>query len=828
MKASQLFLGDNRCSNLVSPLLSLLVVLAMPCFGQVTQEQITNGLVSYYPLDQLVPGSTNATPDLVSRRDLIMYLGDSAHYMNGPAYIVADTHPGMGDSSNVMNLTQSPSPTVLVYFGTGQSALTGQGDFLPFINQRGATMNFWMKGAVPPAQDQRVMAECAQNGSGVPFFSLSSQPASKLGLGYFLRAATAGPDPNGVTAFPMFDGTWELPVLGNGNTIWNQAASYTTNTIFDNNWHMLTTIIEINGDLHVFVDGNYDPGANTTTDNEGNPAMATSIGVTNVYYTTNIYPYSTPPTNNPPPNGFVRWVISGLDLAGAATAFGGFDRNNSISGGPPVRLSDIGFWNRVLSPDEIKFVMTNGLPPVQLINFNPPATVFFNADLDEVGLGDQVGLHWNVSGETNISISGLGNVTALGFNASTNVIVNCDTNFTLTAGNGLVSDKSITVSIKAFPGVSPDWHLIQRFDGLFTDTTSGINGHGWVGHFGSISFHPDYWNVLTLTNGGGTNKILTPQSGYAENGEAGALAYGLLNGLTMPPNQSNTLFFRFALKDPGPNAAGFLSDLDCGIGLSDKPFFNGPHDVTGSSPGTAPNVGPFISIIRNSGGKFNGGPFDLVAQDYGGGSVTNMYSYIASVDPNGLQTNVNYYVWMDFQNNNTMAVTNPGVSTNTVNEALYSIWLQKQGDATRTLLFSNFHGNRDYVNSFDSPTPYLNKVFVSVGSELFTNSTPGAYITTNMIAVDDFYLSKNGFQSSIPRLLDIRSIASGTIGVTIGWDSLGSIYQTNTYTVQRKFNLTDPIWTTQTNGLPSGGDSTSFTDTTVGSSDAAFYRIVWP
>jgi hypothetical protein len=41
-------------------------------------------------------------------------------------------------------------------------------------------------------------------------------------------------------------------------------------------------------------------------------------------------------------------------------------------------------------------------------------------------------------------------------------------------------------------------------------------------------------------------------------------------------------------------------------------------------------------------------------------------------------------------------------------------------------------------------------------------------------------------------------------------------------------NLTDPVWTTLTNGLPSGGDFTSYTDKTVGSAPTAFYQITWP
>jgi len=97
-----------------------------------------------------------------------------------------------------------------------------------------------------------------------------------------------------------------------------------------------------------------------------------------------------------------------------------------------------------------------------------------------------------------------------------------------------------------------------------------------------------------------------------------------------------------------------------------------------------------------------------------------------------------------------------------------------------------------------------------------------------MIVLDDFYLSTNGYDHTIPRLFQIASIARGSTNATINWYSLGSLFQTNTYSVQRKFNLTDTFWTTLTNGLPSGGDFTSYTDNTLGSSPTAFYRMTWP
>ncbi len=167
------------------------------------------------------------------------------------------------------------------------------------------------------------------------------------------------------------DGTYQLPCVAYE---YNQGSQNTsaTNPVLDGNWHMLTTTIDTNGDFHVFVDGIYDPGLQSGgpyTDHEGNLAIGLPLDVTNMYYTTNLYPYpsylpgqpygGSTPASNPPPNGYVCWV-SKLNYT-ADTTFGGFIRNSSQAGGLVCRLSDIGFWNRVLSTNEIQFVFTNGL-----------------------------------------------------------------------------------------------------------------------------------------------------------------------------------------------------------------------------------------------------------------------------------------------------------------------------------------------------------------------------------------------------------------------------------------------------------------------------------
>jgi hypothetical protein len=410
----------------------------------------------------------------------------------------------------------------------------------------------------------------------------------------------------------------------------------------------------------------------------------------------------------------------------------------------------------------------------------------------------------------------------------------------LTLHNGIAPDQSATLSVRSFAGVSSSWHLIERFaqyPDTINDVLGGLTTNNWISAGGDFFGGFDKWNVFSVTNSGAVNKVLTPRTGYNPNASAsngfssrGALSYARLGSLTMPPGQSNTLFFRFSLREPGPTA-GHLSDLDFGVGLSDYSFL-GPSAGLGYYGGTGGGFGPYFSIIRNSGGQFNGGRFNLFAPDTtdpASGNTAGSFSYTNSVDPSGLQTNVNYLVWMDIANYNTH---NSGTNT-TVNQAQYSVWLMKEGDAGRMLLLSNFHGNRDYVNFNpvnDNPTPFLDKVFFNIGSEDWLSSTnaAGAYFTTNMLAVDDIYLSKSGFNSTIPRLFDVTSVVRGAGMVTITWDSLGSMFGTNTYSVQRKLNFNDPTWTPLTNALSSGGDTTTFVDTTAGANSSAFYRISWP
>jgi len=513
MKALQFFLGDWRCFSL---LLGLLIFSTAPCQSQVTPGQIANALVDYYPLDS-VSGVT--TPDLVNRRDMTLFNMSSNS-------IVPANHPGMGGGSNCFNFSQSGMPTVIYYQSTGQNPLDGSGDFLPFINQRGATMNFWVKGPLPASNDQRVMAECANNGDAQAFFSLSTQPSSRSnnGLGYFLRENVPITDTNGVSANQLPDGTYQTPAF---YYIWSQSSQYTTNVLFDNDWHMVTTEIGTNGDVHVFVDGNYDPGNQTTAtlDHEGNPAISPPIDVTNTYYVTNIYPFSNPPTNNPPPSGYVHWMVPGLNVAGAFTTFGGYNRNGSISPGPACQLSDIGFWNRVLSTNEIQFLMTNGISDCIVINCSlcHPSITSFSANLSTVHPGESVTLQWHIQAITSTPIVSLslspviGEVTnATDFttgNGATNRIVFTNTTFVLSLTNlnncGYTEvqnprSASVTVVPLSFSGMT--YLLSDPGNGgnpSFTMTWNSITNHTYTVQR-KLDLADPTWTTLTsgLPSGG--------------------------------------------------------------------------------------------------------------------------------------------------------------------------------------------------------------------------------------------------------------------------------------------------------------------------------------
>ena len=142
-----------------------------------------------------------------------------------------------------------------------------------------------------------------------------------------------------------------------------------------------------------------------------------------------------------------------------------------------------------------------------------------------------------------------------------------------------------------------------------------------------------------------------------------------------------------------------------------------------------------------------------------------------------------------------------------------------------------FHGwdYSQYGVYSDFPSPYLNKIFMSVASEAIQSADNGAFFEPIILSCLLVVLEREWFQFHHTQAVQPHGHCQGSEGnVTITWESLGSLFQTNTYSVQRKINLNDATWTTVQSGVVSGGVFTSFTDATSGGNTHAFYRITWP
>jgi hypothetical protein len=437
----------------------LLALQIVAGHGQATWCRIDNGLLDYYPMDSVKAGIT--TEDVVGGRSLMLANMNSNN-------VVSASHPGMGGSSNCLYFSQSGGPTLAYYNSTGQNPLTGGGDFLPFINQRGATMSFWIKGNEPASTEKQFFGECANDGEADPIFLISAAstypiPSNSQAL-FRLRDTANATDPNGVACIQMPNGTYELPAPGN---YWLQVSNYTANPVLDGNWHMFTMTIDSNAVVQVYVDGIRDTGSGGFTDPSGESVTCPPLWTTNYYYTTNNYPTTGSP--NPPPNGFVRWMMNGLyNNNSGITTFGGYIRNGVKNSGLVCQMNDLGFWNRVLEPDEIMFLATNESAIVLPVNCSLclPAIANFSANPSTVHPGEMVTIQWDIQAVTSEPILSLSldpaigevtNVTSyVNGVGATNITVFTNTTFVLSLTNidscgDLIGQPSTSISVTVVP-----------------------------------------------------------------------------------------------------------------------------------------------------------------------------------------------------------------------------------------------------------------------------------------------------------------------------------------------------------------------------------------
>ncbi len=360
-------------------------------------------------------------------------------------------------------------------------------------------------------------------------------------------------------------------------------------------------------------------------------------------------------------------------------------------------IDEVAIWERPLSAAEVAILTTGYItnPPSRL---TPLVVNSFKSDFPAVAKGDATLLRWDVpANATQVILEPLGDVTSRTISGvgSTNVTVNKTTSFVLTVKRGAELMKATNV-IGAVEGVAGNWSLLDNFD-FYNPGSLGANGW-WVDIAGGSSV-----SVVTPT---GCNRL-------AKTAVSTAGVYLPLKGLTVQSNQSCTLFFRMLVPTNIPT--GFLRQY---LGITDRP---GNFVYQYES-----NIGPAVRPNYNEAGQ-NPGDWLLASINYPYSPPT--------FATNILEAGAVYSVWID--------VTNVFMSDGTPgNEDLFSAYLQKEGEPGRTALFESFVSDRDLSLSDPLtgglPTDPLNRIYI-------------CGIGADSAMFDDFYLSKVGYNATVPR-----------------------------------------------------------------------------
>jgi hypothetical protein len=317
----------------------------------------------------------------------------------------------------------------------------------------------------------------------------------------------------------------------------------------------------------------------------------------------------------------------------------------------------------------------------------PLAIRKFQSSLPAVATGDNVTLHWDVSKDA----------TAIEINEG---VGNVMPNTTVGAG-------SITVPISA----SKQFILtVRRGTETVTATNNVVAVTGIAPNWALLDnfdtyangpFPSTYWgdlggnSIVTTIN---TNRMLDMRG-------TGRLAVLPLGELTAREGQERTLFGRIYVQgDP-------VTAVQSYFGLSDRGF-RSVGDVTDAG-GAGPSAQPGNSL----------GELMIGARNGVGG--------VLDFAPPALETGQLYNLWID--------VKNDPIATGDI----FSIWLQKVGDTARTKVFSDYISNRDPAGNpgaagGGATLPDLDKVFLGNN-------------TANAVFFDDIYISKSGYNSTIPR-----------------------------------------------------------------------------
>ncbi len=433
-------------------------------------------------------------------------------------------------------------------------------------------------------------------------------------------------------------------------------------------------------------------------------------------------------------------------------------------------IDEVALWSRALSPAELATVIASGVPTVGAAVL-PLEIRYFTSDFASAAQGDKVMLRWDATKDAALAIdNGVGSVTANSIAGVGNleVTVNATATYTLTASRGTES-KTAKITVRSVSGVAAGWRVLEDFENYAAGPILGK---------GSWKNPEGVGTVIDL----GINKTL----GY----DAGADIMALdLKSQTLKQGQKATLFFRiYGVADNKAPA------VTLHVGMTDAPIR--------SSGDLNTSVGPYVRFE-----KFVDEETIAVQARNGVG---------ASFDPAPLTLDYGtaYNVWLDIQND--------PIDTGDI----FTVYIQKQGASTRTLLFDKYISDRapqGNDQALGAATPDLTSVFVSA---------PGTGQGVNAVLFDDFYLSRGAFVSTVPvpvstfvkvdapKEIKISSSAfdRASSSFTLAWSSTAG----TKYSVQKATAVTGP-WIDAAN-VTGTGTTTSYTDKAPGST-TSFYTI---
>lgn len=358
------------------------------------------------------------------------------------------------------------------------------------------------------------------------------------------------------------------------------------------------------------------------------------------------------------------------------------------------QIDDVALWSRALTEAEITTVFKDGTP-VPFTKPQPLAIRSFKADLPAVAAGDSIWLRWDVSKNVQVEIdNGVGDVTAQTISGLGSVAVplTASTTFTLTLKRGLESVSS-KVTVAAIDGVAAGWTLIDNFDRF---SAGLLNSQGSWSDLDATEFY-----VLDV-NG---NKMAGASLGDAT-------AVLRLGPLTVKEGQQSTLFFRaYQTGDEAEIAKGMVALTDRNV------RFGSDVAATGN------DIGPG-AILSNEMG------FGLqVGGANGNGATVDFFEPILAI-------NTVYNVWVDIKNG-------PFPADQTSTGDTYTIHVAKEGTAQRTTILTDYVSARGQgAADVGFATKDLDKVILG--------GLNGTSTTTNLF-FDDIYLSKSGFNTTVPR-----------------------------------------------------------------------------